>query len=46
MEIHINGLKNMQENKAQKPFYISPKERGPQTGKTRPKREEHKDKPK
>ena len=36
----------MQENKAQIPFYTSPKERDPQLGKTRPKREENKVKPK
>ena len=36
MEIHIKRAKNMQENKAQIPFYTSPKERGPQPGKTGP----------
>ena len=36
----------MQENKAQIPFYTSPKERGTQLGKTGPKREENKAKPK
>jgi hypothetical protein len=46
VEIHIKGLKNVQENKAQIPFYTSPKERGPQPGKTGPKREENKAKPK
>ena len=38
--------KNVQKNKAQIPFYTSPKERGPQPGKIGPKREENKDKPK
>ena len=38
--------KNVQENKAQIPFYTSPKERGPQPGKIGPKREENKAKPK
>jgi len=36
--------KNVQENKAQIPFYTIPKERGPQPGKIGPKREENKDK--
>jgi hypothetical protein len=46
VEIHIKGLKNVQENKAQIPFYTSPKQRGPQPGKIGPKREENKAKPK
>ena len=46
MEIHIKRAKNMQENKAQVPFYTSPKERGPHPGKIGPKQEENRDKPK
>jgi hypothetical protein len=38
--------KNVQENKAQIPFYTSLKETSPQPGKTVPKQEENKAKPK